>query len=179
MDCKAIAISEIINHFGIISHDGGKIEITLNLPEAKRNQSAIVSRKSEMFSFWDTEKIYKADAAKKAATKLATNVSGLDIVRDAIATMENYHYQFDVAMERGDGIFPAKPEIDIDALKIQYPVATAYIMAESFENASDYNKSAAGRKARAAIAEGNDCVQAIVDMKSEWDNAAEQAVWNN
>lgn len=103
--------------------------------------------------------------------KLDLNVPGLEILRKAINDAGRYYDEFNEMMddEFNDGVNPpAKPTSDINALKLQYHRAAAYITAESWENASNYAKSAAGAKAKRAIEDGVDAETAIKSMESEW-----------
>jgi hypothetical protein len=112
-------------------------------------------------------------AAKVAAEeKLLANVPGLRELEAAYSDRERYRREFDEMMEDGDndGVNPpTRPTADIDALRAQYPVAVVYLRAESWSLASHHAKAGAGRRALAAIREGQDYIQALATMEAEWD----------
>lgn len=115
--------------------------------------------------------IQKSAILEEKKKKLDSNVPGLEILRKAINDAGRYYDQFNEMTENefNDGVNPpAKPTSDINALKLQYPRAAAYITAESWEYASNYAKSEAGAKAKRAIADGVDAESAIKIMESEW-----------
>lgn len=105
-------------------------------------------------------------------------IQGLGEIRQAQSQWSAYREKFADAMERGTGIFPAQPKIDIEALNQQYPRAAAYIQAERFAHAAHYAKSAAGKKAMARIINGDDCATALEDMQAEWSDYAESRMWD-
>jgi hypothetical protein len=114
----------------------------------------------------------------RAAEKrnLEINVPGLDVLKDAINKDANAYEAFQRAMERGDGRLPNSHPVDVAALRKQYPRAAAYLKAEAYEAASHYAKSAAGKKAKDAIAAGADAEEAIKIMEAEWSMAANATI---
>ena len=113
--------------------------------------------------------------------KLDLNVPGLEILRKAINNAGRYHDAFNEMMddEFNDGVNPpAKPTSDINALKLQYQRAAAYITAESWENASNYMKSAVGKKAKESILEGADIEETIKCMETEWSQYCEEHMFD-
>ena len=78
----------------------------------------------------------------------------------------------------GNGRIHSYKEINVTELETQYPVAAAYIRAEGYEMASNYSKSAAGRKAKEEIASGNDYKTAIIKMETEWKATVTENMWN-
>lgn len=126
---------------------------------------------------WEAEE----KARQEAAVRLAANVPGLKALRDALARQEMYREAFVRMMddEMNDGANPPqKPADDMAALMAQYPAAVAYLKAENWENASNYAKSAAGSKAKQAIADGVDYSEALARMKAEWQAHCDKHVWD-
>lgn len=76
------------------------------------------------------------------------------------------------------GHAPIKPTVQISTANETYPIAAAYLKAESFENASNYAKSSAGKKAKERIANGEDYITALADMEAEWNEHVEANMWN-
>ena len=105
---------------------------------------------------------------RRAAEK---NMLGLQELRDAIADGERYARQFERMMsdESNDGARPPKAaQGDVKSLKEQYPQAAAFLKAENWSCAANHAKATAGDKARDMILNGEDYVQAIANMESEW-----------
>lgn len=116
--------------------------------------------------------------ADEAIAQQKVVIPGLDELRAAIAHNQDASYRFDQALERGDGILPATDYIDTDTLKSDYPVAAAYLLAESYYNAAHYAQSTAGKRAMQRIADGEDHEAVIAEMKDEWDKHCEAHIWD-
>jgi len=151
----------------------------------KAEFAAIRAAKDEILAILTAGKKSKWEAEEKArqeaAARLAANVPGLEILRDALARREMYGEAFARMMddEMNDGANPPqKPVDDIAALKAQYPAAAAYLKAEAYEYASHYAKSAAGRKAKQAIADGANYGEALAQMEAEWQAHCEEHIWD-
>jgi len=119
-------------------------------------------------------------AAAKAAhdALLAANVPGLNELLKAVNDHAYYHEQFACAMEDeyNDGVnMPRQPTSDIDALSAQYPRAALWIKADNYEDASNYHKSSAGRRAKAMIEAGEPLAEAQ-DVLDHWLPAG--AMWD-
>lgn len=122
------------------------------------------------------------DKIRKMATKMfEKNVPGFDILREAINDQTRYCEEFERMMEDGDNDGANSPESakgNITAIKNQYPVAAAFILAESYELANNYAKSGAGSRAKEKIANGEDYNAAIEEMEKEWSKHCAEAIWN-
>lgn len=121
---------------------------------------------------WDTFR-----AGVKA--ELLRNVPGLEILKAAINAEIQYHEDFEAMMddEFNDGVNPpSKPQTNSAEIAKQYPIAAAYLKARAWECAAHFSKSAAGRKAKNAIAEGNDYNAAIALMEKEWSDYCANAI---
>lgn len=115
--------------------------------------------------------IQKIEVRKQTKTDMESAVPGYHELSAAIDAEIGYRRAFDRMMEDeyNDGVNPpAKPKTDVDALREQYPVAAAYIRAESWNSASHDVKAAAGHKAMAAIRDGQDYQTVIATMETEW-----------
>ncbi len=134
------------------------------------------------FTYRDIAEIAVAQSrqvAKDHADNLAARVPGLDLLRAALADEDRYARQFNRMMEdeSNDGARPPKPvKANLDNLREQYPIAAAYIHAESYSLASNYAKSSAGSKAIKAIEAGQDAIAAIATMEKEWSDYCMQVV---
>lgn len=123
-----------------------------------------------------------ATDARSAARKAAIDgIDGLSELRAALADHTRYHRQFEAMMEdeQNDGARPPRAaKGNIDELCARFQRAAAYLEAESWNQASNYAKSAAGSKAMEQIEAGQDYEQAIRDMKAKWSAHCEEHVWD-
>lgn len=177
-----MTVNGLIKNYGITLHpDGDKIQIPGGKKLAKSELEPIISAKPEIIAELKARREAEAKAREDAKAKLMANVPGLQILRDAISRQEAYREAFNRMMEdeSNDGANPPKkPTDDIVALKAQYPAAAAYLKAESYEYASHYAKSAAGRKAKQAIADGADYTAVLAQMEAEWSAHCAEHVWD-
>jgi hypothetical protein len=110
---------------------------------------------------------------KRNKIRLDNSVPGLQIIKNAYNKIKQYHIDFDSMMddENNDGINPPnKPNVNIKDLQNQYPIATAYIKAEQWENSAHYVKSNAGKNAKIAIENGENYIDVLKNMEHEWTN---------
>lgn len=169
--------SEMITKYSITLVDGDMLRI--NSKPTADDITSIKAAKPEILAELHARKEAEVAANLLAAKKLAENVPGLEILRNARAEWEIYRDRYESYIASGNckgG--PAKPTSDIEAIKAQYPAAAAYTKAEGYEMAANYRKSAAGRKAKKAIANGMDYTAAIEQMEAEWKAAAQESMWD-
>lgn len=110
--------------------------------------------------------------------ELDRRIPGLSLLKAAHQARASYQEAFERMMEDegNDGARPPKaPEQDVEQLAQQYPVAACYLMATSYENASNYYKASAGRRARELLQAGGKLeeAQSILD---NW--LPETAMWD-
>lgn len=97
-------------------------------------------------------------------------IDGLEEIRNAKSDLESWHNEFERSFSGECGGFGVrqKPNYDFEAMYAKYPRAKAFLQAESYEYASHYVKSGAGKKAKEKIINGEDYVSAISEMEKEW-----------
>jgi hypothetical protein len=177
-----MTVNGLINKYGITLHpDGDKIQIPGGKRLTKTELEPIISAKPEIIAELKARREAEAQREAEAKAKLIANVPGLDILRDALTRQEMYQVAFNRMMEDegNDGARPPKkPTDDIATLKAQYPAAAAYLKAESWEYAGHYAKSAAGRKAKQAIADGADYTAVLAQMEAEWSAHCAEHAWD-
>ena len=125
--------------------------------------------------------LQKSEIQAEGQRLLDLNVPGLETLNNALEDARRYHREFNKMMddEYNDGVNPpAHPTSDIDALKLQYPRAAAYIKAEAWESASHYVKSAAGKKAKEAIKNGAGLEETMKSMEAEWSKHCEEHMFD-
>lgn len=102
--------------------------------------------------------------------QLEIAIPGLRALKAALFEESRYAEQFARMMEDegNDGARPpAMPKANVDELRNQYPRASLYIIAESYEDASNYVKSSAGRKALTRLKNGDD-LEGVSKMLNTW-----------
>lgn len=180
-----MTVDEMINEYNIQLHGDDQFQVSVPKKMSKAEINALKAELAAAKPAILAELISRRDAEIKAredaTARLTANVPGLQSLRDALTRQEMYLNAFDRMMEdeSNDGANPPKkPADDINTLKAQYPVAAAYLKAESWEYGSHYAKCAAGRKAKQAIADGADYVEAIAQMDAEWSAYCKEHAWD-
>ena len=110
-------------------------------------------------------------AKEKEEEWLEKTIPGLRKLEAAREDVNRYFEQFSEMMEdeNNDGVRPPKP-IDINLVKVleeKYPIATAYLKAESYEYSSWYVKSGAGRTAKEKLLNEENYIIVMADMEKE------------
>ena len=170
--------AEMIKKYDIRLATEGRIGI-YNANRAKKDKmlDTIFAAKPEIIAVLTAEK----EAAEKAAAERKAKIDaieGLNELKAAIDEHERYYYDFNAAMERGDGRLPARPTSSVRETAEKYPRAAAYLKAESYEYSANYAKSGAGKKARERIINGEDYEQVLADMEKEWSEYCNEHVWD-
>lgn len=101
---------------------------------------------------------YRAEQAE-----LEAKFPGYAAIHAAYHAQDVYVTRFNRAMEdeSNNGVnMPSQPKISSEALCAQYPLAAMYIKAESYANASNADKSGAGKKAMAILRRGGNITEA-------------------
>ena len=179
-----MTIDEMISKYKLDLHpDGDKIQMAAGGGKklSKSEMEALKNAKPEIVAELKARKDAETKAREDAKARLAANVPGLEILRDVLTRQEMYHDAFNRMMEDegNDGARPPKrPTDDIEGLKAQYPAAVAYLKAEAYEDASNYAKSAAGKKAKQAIADGVNYSEVIAQMEAEWQAHCDEHMWD-
>lgn len=120
----------------------------------------------------EAARIGKEREARRAA------IPGVKLIEKAREEWDKWHDDTVRAIDNGDGIRPAEPKVNIEALKEQYPRAAALLKAESYSRSANYAKASAGSKARERIIDGEDYEKAIADMEQEWTDYCHKHMWD-
>lgn len=105
-------------------------------------------------------------------------IPGIKEIEEARSAWDKYYYIYDKVIAEGEGRMPTKPAVSTTELCEKYPKASAMLQAEAYSRASNVAKSAAGRKARERIIDGEDYTQVIADMEKEWTDYCDEHVWD-
>lgn len=170
-------IENMVRRYNIFAMDDGRI---CARPDAGKKcftdaeKVEISAAKPELLNYFAE---VKAEAASRAA-KIAA-IEGIKEIEAIQSEWETYFYKRDRAFESECGRFPTAPKTEISSVKAKYPRAAAYLLAQSYSFASNYEKAHAGRNALERIINGEDHDTVIAEMKSEWEAAAHEAVMNS
>lgn len=168
-------IESMIKKYGLKDPRNGKIMITKNQKEAA---VVIPPVKTDILAYWAEEReAKKAEAERRQNTFDA--IPGVRAVRDARAAWSKYKSEFDRVMHSGGSVFPALPEVDLEALEEANPLA---VWALSVERQARYGANVElteiAKKAYTALMDGEDpeTVRASYDQaKSEF---AQKHLWD-
>lgn len=142
-------------------------EIKAILLEEKAERDAEEAKKRE-----EAARIGREREARRAA------IPGVKLIEKAREEWDKWHDDTVRAIDNGDGIRPAEPNVNIEELKEQYPQAAALLKAESYSRSTNYAKASAGSKARERIIDGEDYAKAIADMEQEWTDYCHKHMWD-
>lgn len=147
--------------------------------KADKALEAIQAAKQEIIAILQERGETEARARAEHAAKVAA-IPGLKEIRSAWEDMAAWRNEFEKNIYNGDsGVgLRKKPEYDMPAMYAAYPVATAYLKAESYAHAANYQKASAGRKAMEAIIDGADPEETIKAMEEEWSAATMAHMWD-
>lgn len=139
---------------------------TILLAEKEERDAEEAAKRAE------AERIGKEREARRAA------IPGVKLIEKAREEWDKWHDDTVRAIDNGDGIRPAEPKVNIEALKEQYPRAAALLKAESYSRSTNYAKASAGSKARERIIDGEDYEKTIADMEQEWTDYCHKHMWD-
>jgi hypothetical protein len=169
-----IEIENLIRAYNITDNSNGTFSARPSRKPTAAEIETLKAAKSEILAYFAE---VKAEAAARAA-KIAA-IEGIKEIESVQAEWEEYHYKRNKAYDSECGRFPAMPKTKIEDVKAKYPRAAAYLMAQGYTYASNYAKAAAGRTALERIINGEDYETVIAEMKTEWTDAAHEAVMNS
>ena len=109
------------------------------------------------------------------------SIAGLEEIKAAVYALKKFHEDFERAMDEGGGIYPARPAVDVDALRNMYPRANAYLKAESWSMASNWMKASCGKEALEKIIYDNSengYTAIIAEMEKRWSDYCNEHIWD-
>lgn len=105
-------------------------------------------------------------------------IEGVKEIREALRIEVDYRLSCQRAIESGSGTYPAPIKTNLENLKMQYPIAVAYLRAEEYSQASNFEKATAGVKAMRRLLAGEDYKFVNDEMETEWSTAAASHMWD-
>jgi len=172
-------IKDLIRICKIEDAKNGTLKIW-NMENGKKYLEEIKAKKSEILAYL-AEKEAQEEARRQAKKAKIAAIEGLEEINNAINAETEYNRAFNKMMEdeSNDGVFPPKkPAINSADLKQKYPRAAAYIKAENWSFADHYVKSAAGKKAKERIVNGEDYKTVITEMEKEFSDHCMEHIWD-
>lgn len=138
----------------------------------------VVAHKAEIVAFLKARDAAEKVAAEERAAKIAA-IPGLAEIKAAIADADEWRHEYEEAMETEDGAIHLRPRpsVDIDALRAQYPQASAYCAAEALSRRSNYEYAAVGREALEMVING-DWENALAHMDARKKQLCEEHAWD-
>ena len=113
------AIREMIEYYGMSRWDNG-IRISKHKDEASKNIEALKAAKAEIIAYWDAEaEAENVEWNRRWETFLS--IPGVREIKEAQKAWDDYYYEFDRAMEEGNGRVVATPKVSIKELVAQHP----------------------------------------------------------
>lgn len=175
----ATNLQELIKTCRIEDGGDGNLRIWNKTQGAKRLDE-IKAHKAEILAYFAAERTAVETARIDRQAKIDA-IEGLKEIKNAIDAAQRYTRAFErmMADENNDGANPpSKPKTDVAALMTQYPVAAAYLQAESYANSSHFVQAAAGRKALERIINGEAHAEVLATMQAEWNAHLDKAMWD-
>lgn len=175
-----MTIKELVNKYKIVTftQNGKRMLRAFEFKAAERDGviDELKLKKAEIIAYLDgIEQTKKAKAAARQAKIDA--ILGLREIEQKRDALNKYHYDFNRALENGDGLFPKRPDVDMPALLAKYPHAAAYLKAEKNAYSPNCEISAIGTKALEAVIDG-DYKIAIKKMEEEIKEFADRHAWD-
>lgn len=169
-------IETMIERYGM-TRANDKIRMSKNLDEANKNLAAIKAAKQEILAYWDAEAEQRiAEQRKKDETFYS--IPGVRELSEARNEWGKYYREFNEVMERGDCIFPAKPESDIEALEKNTLAVWALKTKKEALYGTNYEISAIGKRAYDALRNGEDPEMVKAAYDAEKDAFVERHMWD-
>ena len=136
-------------------------------------------RKQEILDYIKAKREEEKRAYEERKAKIAS-IPGLKEIEKAKADLERWEDEFAKSFEDvgGLGVRP-RPDIDLPALYEKYPIAKAYLVAESYALKTNYELAAIGKKAQDRIIENHsDYEAAMADMEKELQEFTAKHMWD-
>lgn len=187
-DAKNASIEALIKRYDIglkTEYKGGKEVLTgviyaLETRKLKGDDAMEVvrERKSEIYEYLVNRRNAENKAAEERQAKIDA-IEGLKELKAARADIASWHEEFEKSFNDVGGLgVRAKPNCDLKAMSEKYQRAAAYIKADAWSYAANFEKAAAGRKAKERIINGEEPDLVLREMEEEWDEACRSHIWD-
>lgn len=174
--------NEIIEKYNITIaiQDGQEMmRVGHSTPPTTAEITMLKSAKPEIMEELKRREAEKVALESAEAEKIRNNIPGLEELKNIRNSWEIFYDKRSASIENSGFNYPTEPSMKLSVASSKYPVAAAYLKAQSYADASNFNKYSAGKKAVTAIENGEDYTKVIEEMESNWSKAAHASVWNN
>lgn len=138
----------------------------------------IRARKPEIYNYLVDRRNAEIKAAEERQAKIDA-IEGLKELKAARADLASWHKEFEKSFDDVGGLgVRSKPNYDLKAMSEKYPRAAAYIKADAWACAANFEKASAGRKAKERIINGEEPALVLREMEKEWDEACRSHIWD-
>lgn len=151
--------------------------------EKDNAKDEILSHKDEikalLFKRYDDEQRAREERKAKIAA-----IPGLKEIEDAIEDLTKWHEEFNRSFDERYGAgcgglgVRAKPQYDLDAMRVQYPRAAAYLEMQDWSQKEFIEQAIIGKKALEKIINDDNWEQAVADAKKELDDYITAHIWD-
>ena len=169
-------IRQMIEYYGM-SRAGDKIRMTKHLDETKKNIEAIKAAKPEIMAYWDAE--YKAQQEEwKRRQERFLSIPGVREIMAAQRAWEDYHEEFNRAMDEGNGRVPASPDVSINELVAKFPDGAFAVKVYDETLSHNYEISAYANRAYDALRDGKPVSEVREAYEKEKAAFVERHMWD-
>lgn len=180
-DIEAMSVEEMVSalYISLAGENAIRVGTHMNRPMGNWKE-AVLARKPEIIKYLN-EKKREEEARDADRKRRIESIEGLEEIKAAVYALKKYHEDFERAMDTGIGIYPARPMVDVDALRNMYPRANAYLKAESWSMASHWTKASCGKEALEKIIYDdteNGYVEIISEMEKKWSDYCNEHIWD-
>lgn len=138
----------------------------------------IRARKPEIYNYLVDRRNAEIKAAEERQAKIDA-IEGLKELKAARVDLASWHKEFEKSFDDVGGLgVRSKPNYDLKAMSEKYPRAAAYIKADAWACAANFEKASAGRKAKERIINGEEPALVLREMEKEWDEACRSHIWD-
>lgn len=179
-ELAAMSVEMLVNALSIGLVGENKLCVNNARGLTDKEKAVLVNRKPETVKYL-IEKKAAEEERRAERTRRIESIEGLEEIRAALYELEKFHEEFENAMEEGNGFLPARPAVNVDALRALFPRANAYLEAEAWSMAAHYMKSACGREALEKIIyddSANGHIEIIAEMKKKWSDYGKEHAWD-
>lgn len=183
---KMEKIKEIIKKYNIDAEKKngeytGRIHIKNMVAVRKFGDSEFKENKAAILDYLKKEDERKEREYQERVAKINA-IPGLKEIKEAMEDVERWHYEFERSFDGeyavgGYGV-RKKPEYDFKKMHEDYPVADAYLKAESMSKKSNYELRSIGEKALERIINGENYETVLADMAAEEKTFTVKHIWD-
>lgn len=186
-----MTVKEMVKKYDIRQHsryseEVGKFVYTENLlvsgmylAKSDNMVEEIKNRKSEILSYLAEEREHEEKEREERQRKIDA-IEGLKEIKDAIVDLDAWLKEFEKSFEDVGGLGVREyPKYDFDGMRQKYPIACAYLLAESYSNKSNAKLAQIGKIACDKIIDNPGEYEKIInDMREELEQFRDAHLWD-